>query len=41
MVKKESSVYIVLGATGSLGRVLSEQLAASGAKLVLGARDEE
>jgi NAD(P)-dependent dehydrogenase (short-subunit alcohol dehydrogenase family) len=32
-------VYIVLGATGGIGSVLSKRLAARGAHLVLGARD--
>ena len=33
--------YVVLGATGGIGRAVAERLAAAGAKLVLGARGEE
>ncbi len=35
-----SPVYIILGATGGIGSVLTRQLAAQGAQLVIGARDE-
>ena len=33
--------YVVLGATGGIGRAVAERLSAGGAKLVLGARSEE
>jgi 3-oxoacyl-[acyl-carrier protein] reductase len=34
-------IYLVLGSTGGIGRVLCERLAKSGASLVLGGRDPE
>lgn len=37
----QQPVYVVLGATGGIGGELCRRLSESGAKLVLGARDEE
>jgi NAD(P)-dependent dehydrogenase (short-subunit alcohol dehydrogenase family) len=34
-------IYLVLGSTGGIGRVLCERLAKSGASLVLGRHDPE
>nr|NIP79101.1 SDR family NAD(P)-dependent oxidoreductase [Gemmatimonadota bacterium]NIU69545.1 SDR family NAD(P)-dependent oxidoreductase [Actinomycetota bacterium]NIQ53765.1 SDR family NAD(P)-dependent oxidoreductase [Gemmatimonadota bacterium]NIW27357.1 SDR family NAD(P)-dependent oxidoreductase [Actinomycetota bacterium]NIX19884.1 SDR family NAD(P)-dependent oxidoreductase [Actinomycetota bacterium] len=33
--------YVVLGATGGIGRAVAERLAGAGARLVLGARSED
>ncbi|MGI8650626.1 MAG: SDR family NAD(P)-dependent oxidoreductase, partial [Rubrobacter sp.] len=35
-----SAAYVILGATGGIGSELSRRLAAKGAKLILGGRDE-
>ena len=37
----QSPVHIILGATGGIGSVLCRRLSESGAKLVIGARDQE
>ncbi len=39
--KNKQPVHIILGATGGIGSELSRQLAAQGARLMLGARDSE
>ena len=37
----QDAVFVILGATGGMGSALAKQLSQQGAKLVLGARDQE
>ncbi|MFP4323123.1 MAG: SDR family NAD(P)-dependent oxidoreductase, partial [Anaerolineales bacterium] len=37
----QPSTYVIIGATGGIGSVLTRQLAAQGAQLIIGARDAE